>query len=90
MSKKRPPYPPEFRRQLIELVRAGPLPEDLALRHPATLRTDKGIILVAQNTALINIFVLLTAVQASFRLRFSRMLNLRSSFINSDLVRFSR
>ena len=25
MSKKRPPYPPEFRRQMIELVRAGPL-----------------------------------------------------------------
>ena len=30
MSKKRPPYPPEFRRQLIELVRAGRSPEDLA------------------------------------------------------------
>ena len=30
MSKKRPPYPPEFRRQLIELVRAGRSAEDLA------------------------------------------------------------
>ena len=30
MSKKRPPYPPEFRRQLIELVRAGRSPEELA------------------------------------------------------------
>ena len=30
MSKKRPPYPPEFRRQLIELVRAGRSPEGLA------------------------------------------------------------
>ena len=30
MSKKRPPYPPEFRRQIIELVRAGRSPEDLA------------------------------------------------------------
>jgi transposase len=30
MSKKRPPYPPEFRRQLIELVRAGRSPGDLA------------------------------------------------------------
>ena len=30
MSKKRPPYPPEFRRQMIELVRAGRSPEDLA------------------------------------------------------------
>jgi hypothetical protein len=62
----------------------------MTLRHAATLRTDNGIILVAQNTALISIFVLLTAVQASFQLRFSRMLNLRSSFINSNLVRFSR
>ena len=30
MSKKRPPYPPEFRQQMIELVRAGRSPEDLA------------------------------------------------------------
>ena len=30
MSKKRPPYPPEFRRRMIELVRAGRSPEDLA------------------------------------------------------------
>ena len=30
MSEKRPPYPPEFRRQMIELVRAGRSAEDLA------------------------------------------------------------
>src|SRR5271165_1963162 len=30
MSKKRPPYPPEFRRQMIELVRAGRSPEELS------------------------------------------------------------
>jgi len=30
MSEKRPPYPPEFRRQMIDLVRAGRSPEDLA------------------------------------------------------------
>ena len=30
MSKKCPPYPPEFRRQIIELVRAGRSPEELA------------------------------------------------------------
>ena len=30
MSEKRPPYPPEFRRQMIELVRAGRSPADLA------------------------------------------------------------
>lgn len=26
----RPPYPPEFRRQMVELVRAGRTPEELA------------------------------------------------------------
>ena len=30
MSEKRPPYPPEFRRQMIELVRVGRSPEELA------------------------------------------------------------
>lgn len=30
MAKKRSPYPPEFRQQLIELVRAGRNAEDLA------------------------------------------------------------
>ena len=30
MSKSRPPYPPEFRQQLVELVRAGRTPEELA------------------------------------------------------------
>jgi transposase len=29
-TKKRPPYAPEFRRQMIELVRAGRTPEQLA------------------------------------------------------------
>ena len=30
MPKTRPPYPPEFRRQMVELVRAGRDPTDLA------------------------------------------------------------
>ena len=30
MSKKRPPYPPEFRQRMIELVRAGCSPDELA------------------------------------------------------------
>ncbi len=30
MSKTRPPYPPEFRQQMVELVRAGRTPEELA------------------------------------------------------------
>jgi transposase len=30
MGKTRAPYPPEFRRQMVELVRAGRSPEELA------------------------------------------------------------
>jgi transposase len=30
MPKSRPPYPPEFRRRMVELVRAGRKPEELA------------------------------------------------------------
>jgi transposase len=30
MAKTRPPYTPEFRRQLVELVRAGRSPDELA------------------------------------------------------------
>lgn len=30
MHRRRPPYPPEFRQRMIELVRAGRTPEDLA------------------------------------------------------------
>jgi transposase len=30
MPKSRPPYPPEFRRQMVELVRAGRTPDELA------------------------------------------------------------
>jgi len=30
MPKSRPPYSPELRRQLVDLVRAGRNPEDLA------------------------------------------------------------
>ena len=30
MPKSHPPYPPEFRQQMVELVRAGRCPESLA------------------------------------------------------------
>ena len=39
MSEKRPPYPPEFRRQMIELVRAGRSPEDLAKEFEPSAQT---------------------------------------------------
>jgi hypothetical protein len=30
MPRSRPPYPPEFRKQMVELVRAGRSPEELS------------------------------------------------------------
>ncbi len=30
MPRSRPPYPPEFRRQMVEMVRSGRTPEELA------------------------------------------------------------
>ena len=36
MPKTRPPYPPEFRRQTVELVRAGRSPEELAREFEPT------------------------------------------------------
>ena len=39
MSKTRPPYTPEFRHQIIELVRAGRSPDELAKEFEPTPRT---------------------------------------------------
>jgi transposase len=36
MPKTRPPYPPEYRQRLVELVRAGHSPESLAKEYEAT------------------------------------------------------
>jgi transposase len=36
MAKTRPPYSPEFRRQIVELVRAGRDPDDLAREFEPT------------------------------------------------------
>jgi transposase len=35
----RPPYPPEFRRQMVELVRAGRTPEELAAEFKPTAQS---------------------------------------------------
>lgn len=39
MPKTRPPYAPEFRRQMVELVRAGRSPESLAREFEPTATT---------------------------------------------------
>ena len=39
MPRTRPPYPPEFRRQMVELVRAGRTPEELSREFEPTAQT---------------------------------------------------
>jgi len=39
MKRHRVPYPPEFREQILELVRAGRTPEDLSREFEPTAQT---------------------------------------------------
>lgn len=39
MPKSRPPNPPEFRRQMVELVRAGRTPEELSREYEPTAQS---------------------------------------------------
>ena len=39
MPKSRPPYSPEFRRQMVDLVRAGRSPEDLSREFESTAQS---------------------------------------------------
>jgi transposase len=42
MPKTRPPYPPEFRQQMVELVQAGRSPEDLAREFEPSAQTIRN------------------------------------------------
>jgi transposase len=42
MPKHREPYPPEFRRQMLELVRTGRTPEELAKEYEPTAQTIRN------------------------------------------------
>ena len=42
MPRSRPPYPPEFREQIIELVRAGRTPEELAEEYEPSAQTIRN------------------------------------------------
>ena len=42
MAKTRLPYPPEFRRQMVELVRAGRDPDDLAREVEPTAQSIRN------------------------------------------------
>jgi transposase len=47
MPKTRPPYAPEFRRQMIELVRAGRNPDDLAREFEPTAQSIRNWVVQA-------------------------------------------
>lgn len=47
MPKTRPPYSPEFRRQMVDLVRAGRDPEDLAKEFEPTAQSIRYWVAVA-------------------------------------------
>ena len=47
MPKTRPPYSPEFRRQMVDLVRAGRSPEDLAREFEPTAQSICAWVAVA-------------------------------------------
>lgn len=47
MPKTRPPYAPEFRRQMIEMVRAGQSPESLARKYEPSAQTIRNWVVQA-------------------------------------------
>ena len=51
MLKTRPPYTPEFRRQIIELVRAGRSPEELAKEFEPTAQSIRNWVAQADRDA---------------------------------------
>ena len=51
MAKTRPPYTPEFRRQMVELVRSGRSPEELAREFEPTAQSIKNWVGQAERDA---------------------------------------
>ena len=47
MAKTRPPYTPEFRRQMVELVDAGRSPDDLAREFEPTGQSIRNWVIYA-------------------------------------------
>jgi transposase len=47
MPKSRPPYAPEFRRQMVELVRAGRTPEELSREFEPTAQSIRSWVVQA-------------------------------------------
>jgi transposase len=47
MPKSKPPYPPEFRRRMVELVRAGRQPEELAEKFEPSAQSIRNWVVQA-------------------------------------------
>ena len=50
MPRRRKPYPPEFRKQMVELVRAGRTPYELAKEFETTAQTIANWVIQAERT----------------------------------------
>jgi len=51
MAKTRPPYTPEFRRQMVELVHAGRSPDELAREFEPTAQSIRNWVAQAERDA---------------------------------------
>jgi transposase len=51
MSKSRGAYPPEFRRQMVELVRGGRTPEELAREFEPTAQSIRNWLALSERNA---------------------------------------
>ena len=49
MPRSRPPYAPEFQRQMIELVRAGRTPEELARESEPSAQAIRNWVVQAEH-----------------------------------------
>jgi predicted DNA-binding WGR domain protein len=69
MGKTRPAYPPEFRRQMVELVRAGRSPEELAREFEPTAQSIRNWLAQCERNAgsrNINRFYIVDVMPTSF------------------------
>jgi len=67
MPRTRSPYPPEFRRQMVELVRAGRTPEELSREFEPTAQTIHNWVKQADVDAGVRNDGLTTEERAEFR-----------------------
>ncbi len=92
MPKTRPAYPPEFRRQLVELVAAGRTPEDLAEEFEPTPQTIRNWVAQAARDAGQRTDGVTSAEQAELRQlrRENRQLKLEREILSKAAAWFAR